>query len=84
MLITGNFNYPRVRIPEPYQEQVKREKFLYIKTFWDIYMCQHIREPTRWRGTENPNFLDISLTSEGMVNTIEMSSQLGKSDHYMV
>ncbi len=45
-------------------------------------MFQHVDRPTRWRGTDTPNLLDLILTSEdGMVGEVDYDSPLGKSDH---
>ena len=56
------------------------EKF--IKTLQDSFLYQHILEPTRRRGNDNPSTLDLVLTDEAtQVSDIIYDAPLGKSDH---
>ena len=53
-----------------------------MRCIWDNFLCQHIQEPTRVRGNDTPNLLDLIFTNEkNMINNIEYQSPLGKSDH---
>ena len=46
---------------------------------------QHITEPTRGRGTNEPSLLDLALTNDNTaISTIETASGLGKSDHSVI
>ena len=46
---------------------------------------QHITEPTRGRGTNEPSLLDLALTNDDTaISPIETASGLGKSDHSVI
>ena len=48
-------------------------------------MHQHVKEPTRGRGTNNPYLLDLVMTNEeGMIDFINHEAPLGKSDHSLL
>ena len=51
----------------------------------DCYLHQHIEEPTRRRGTDEPSLLDLVLTNEAMqVSDITHRAPIGKSDHDVI
>ena len=57
----------------------------FIETIRDSYLTQHILEPTRGRGTDQPSLLDLLFTSnEDSIENIEMYAPLGKSDHSLI
>ena len=48
-------------------------------------MYQHVTEPTRYRPNENPNLLDLVLSSEeSMVRDMNYLPPLGESDHICI
>ena len=54
----------------------------FLEAIRDSFLYQHVREPTRARGTDRPSLLDLVLTNEEhMVNNIQYGAPLGKSDH---
>ena len=54
----------------------------FIECLRDCYLFQHVQEPTRQRGTDNPSTLDVLLTNEeNMIADLEVAAPLGKSDH---
>ena len=56
--------------------------FQFIECLRDCYLFQHVQEPTRQRGTDNPSTLDVLLTNEeNMIADLEVAAPLGKSDH---
>ena len=60
-------------------------EFKFIETIRDCYLHQHITTPTRGRGTEHPNILDLVLTSEvDIIQDIDLSAPYGKSDHCVI
>lgn len=83
LLITGDFNYPRVNWSNwTASGDESSEEFLFVETLRDIYMYQHVMEPTRARGSDNPTLLDLVLSNEdGMVDNLHHASPLGRSDH---
>ena len=53
-----------------------------VETLQDSYLFQHVTEPTRLRGTDNPSLLDLVLTNEElMISEIRYLAPIGKSDH---
>ena len=56
--------------------------FRFIECLRDCYLYQHVQEPTRQRGTDNPTTLDVLLTNEeNMITDLDIAAPLGKSDH---
>lgn len=47
-------------------------------------LTQHVKHPTRFRGMQNPNILDLVFTNSDFIDDIEMLSPLGKSDHVVM
>ncbi len=84
VLIMGDFNYPSIdwNTWRSRGESTTSEEYLLIENLQDNFLFQHVDKPTRWRGTDNPNLLDLILTNEEtMVDEISYQSPLGKSDH---
>ena len=81
--IVGDFNYKDIewsRWSTRKSEASAEEKFL--RTLQDTFMFQHVSEPTRRRGTDEPSLLDLVITDEAMqISEIMHDSPLGKSDH---
>lgn len=87
ILIMGDFNYPDIDWENYNSRRDKTDspEYKFVDTVQDCFLFQHINKPTRWRGTQTPNILDLILTNEEqMVNNMEYSSPLGKSDHCML
>ena len=56
--------------------------YKFLECVRDCYLFQHVNEPTRQRGTDEPSTLDLVFTNEEhMIPTIEQLAPLGKSDH---
>lgn len=82
-LICGDFNTPGVdwRNWTSHGEPAH----LLLDTLRDSYLFQHITEPTRLRGTDNPSLLDLVLTNEElMISETSYRSPLGDSDHVVL
>ena len=57
----------------------------FIESLRDCYLHQHVEEPTRRRGTDEPSLLDLVLTNEAMqVSDITHRAPIGKSDHDVI
>ena len=66
-----------------HNEDNKEKKF--IETIRDCYLHQHIQEPTRSRGNDEPSSLDLLFTDEIMqVSEIANHAPLGKSDNSVI
>ena len=81
--IVGDFNFPTINWDNwttPHAEESKEEKFL--EALRDSFFHQHVQEPTRCRGTDNPSTIDLILTGEdNQITNLDYVSPLGKSDH---
>ena len=81
--IVGDFNYRKINWihwSTPCDESSDEEKFL--EALRDSYYYQHVLEPTRARGVDEPSLLDLILTGEeNQVSDLEYLAPLGKSDH---
>jgi len=61
----------------------------YIEPFLDmidnLFLFQHVTEPTRYRSSDPPSFLDLVFTNElDIINDISYSPPLGNSDHVCI
>ena len=73
LLITGDFIYADIKWNDGGTCTLKSDhpasKFL--ETVTDTYLYQHVKEPTRIRGGQEHNILDLILTNEeGMVSNV--------------
>ena len=80
--LTGDFNF-KINWQQwstSYPEHSKEEIFL--ETLRDSFLYQHVLEPTRRRGTDEPSILDLILTKEeSQIQDLKYHAPLGKSDH---
>ena len=84
ILLMGDFNYPNIDWNNwtTKSENTESQEFKFIECIQDNFLCQYIQEPTRARGNNTPNLLDLIFTNEkNTVNNIKYQSPLGKSDH---
>lgn len=86
LLINGDFNLPNIIWNENYVNDCNTS---FSQTFFDklndLYLCQHVSEPTRQRGRDNPNCLDLIISSsENNVSDINIRCPLGKGDHCLL
>jgi len=55
---------------------------LFLDTFQDLFLFQHIYEPTRYHGDQTPHVLDLIFTNkENMIDNIQFHPGLANSDH---
>ena len=84
--ILGDFNYRSInweKLTTPHREESQESRFL--ETTRDCFLHQHICEPTRRRGQDEPSLLDLLFTDEVMqVSNITHHAPLGKSDHSVI
>ena len=81
--IVGDFNFPSINWSNwttSHNEESKEEKFL--EAVRDSFLYQHVKEPTRCRGTDEPSTIDLIFTGENnQITGLRYLSPLGKSDH---
>ena len=80
ILICGDFNYPSIDWENEYVHESKVRPFL--ETIQEVYLHQHIAQPTRYRIGQEPSRLDLILSGEeGLVQNVKHNPGLGESDH---
>ena len=95
ILITGDFNFKEIDWENEFIEGTHHDKYsdgiksggnqhisMFIDTLQDLFLKQHVTEPTRYRNGEEPSILDLIITNEvGMVQNLSYLPALGDSDH---
>ena len=83
LLVLGDFNYGKIDWEEfvPHGDSDSWEaKFL--DCIQGNYLYQHVREPTRVRGTDKPSRLDLVFTQNFLeIECMDYGPPFGKSDH---
>ena len=80
-LIIGDFNYHinwSTHDTNTTNDGVSQKFF---DTIQKNFLTQHVHNPTRCRGSNEPSILDLVFTDGDFLNTIDYLSPLGKSDH---
>ena len=85
VLCVGDFNYPSINWTSTSAPgDVDNKENTFIETLNDCFLTQLVNEPTRRRGMERSNTLDLVISNEpDAVLSVDMASGLGKSDHGM-
>ncbi|XP_060064039.1 uncharacterized protein LOC132544460 [Ylistrum balloti] len=84
LVIMGDFNYQGINWEtwNTNGENTETHEFKFTQKLQDNFLFQHVNQPTRWRGRDNPHILDLVVTKdENSLSTIEYQSARGKSDH---
>ena len=81
LLICGDVNYPKIDWTHEYAAD-NSDITHFVDTIQNIYITQHVLQPTRYRGRDEPSLVDLVFTNEnGMINEIIHDVPLGDSDH---
>ena len=85
LVIAGDFNYKEIDWTNDYSPPGKENQAIFINALQDCFMYQHVTEPTRYRQHENPNILDLIISSEeSMIRDLNYLPPLGESDHLCI
>ena len=81
-----DFNYPKISwhddCPTTGSDSADSPENLFMACINDCFLYQHVTQPTRCRGSNTPNLLDLVSTNEsGMVSDITHLPPLDGSDH---
>ena len=83
VMIMGDFNYGEIDWEDEVAygpEDSDASKFLEV--IQDLYLSQHVHQPTTFREGQKPSRLDLVFTNDkNMIDVIELGEPLGKSDH---
>jgi len=82
LLICGDFNYANINWSSDTAYTTNSHCQQFIDKLDDLFLYQHVTEPTRYRHSQIPNTLDLIITNEEhMINDIIYQPGLGLSDH---
>ena len=85
LLICGDFNYRAISWSNFSGTGNNCHIEPFLDTIDDLFLFQHINEPTRYREEETPSLLDLVLTNEqDMINNLVYLPPLGNSDHICI
>ena len=82
-ILVGDFNYPNINWSSSIinHESSNNSSRLFLDTLNENFLLQHVLQPTRCRGTQSSNVLDLVITNDDFISSIDYLSPLGKSDH---
>ena len=82
ILVSGDFNFKEIDWENEYVRGNHQHISLFMETLQDLFLKQHVTEPTRYRNGEEPSLLDLIITNEeGMIQNLSYHPALGDSDH---
>ena len=82
--ILGDFNLPKIDWTNNKASFMSYEEE-FLTCLLDNFLHQHVLEPTRSRGGQQENILDLVLSKDEQdISEIELMSSLGKSDHLVM
>ena len=86
VVIVGDFNHPEANWEsESSPVDLHHKASVFLETVWDVFLYQHVKQPTHFRGDQTPNILDLVFTNEeGMVEDLVHQAPLGKSHHQVL
>ena len=86
LLITGDFNDKDFdwSIMES-TVNIEHDASIFLEVIRDLYLTQHVTQPTRFRDNQNDSCLDLIFTNEElMTDSLEYLPSLGASDHLVL
>ena len=83
LCIMVDFNYKEIKWNEYFEEGPEYSQAAkFFENSQDLYLFQHVNEPTRFREGHQPSLLDLVFSNEKqMIDEVQVLSPLGKSDH---
>ena len=86
ILLTGDGNYKNIDWQMmTCSSSENSNDFRFLESFKDSFLEQHIREPTRGRGTDTPSVLDLVISkADDVIEDLKIEAPLDKSDHAVI
>jgi len=82
-IIVGDFN--RKNIDWSTETSTAQNDMPFLEATRDSFLIQHVNKPTRARSSDQPALLDLFFTTnEDDIETLEVDTPIGKSDHAVV
>ena len=80
--MSGDFNFKEIDWENEYARGNHQHISLFTETLQDLFLKQHVTEPTRYTIGEEPSLLDLIITNkEGMIQNLSYHPALGDGDH---
>ena len=82
----GDFNYGEINWNNgTWPNALTSSATAFVEILRDLYLHQHITEPTHYRADQRPDTLDLLITNEeGMVDNLALNKPVGKSHHLCI
>ena len=87
-LIVGDFNFANISWYDAHGcgaaarcNDLSHIEQKFINTLHKNFLIQHVSEPTRQRGSDEPHTLDFIISSDNCLAELDYLSPLGMSDH---
>ena len=86
VIIMGDFNFPHICWDDGYVEgSADCEGAIFFETIQNLYLQQHVNFRTRYRADQTPSTPGLIFPNRGhLVDELEASQPLGKSDHVVI
>ena len=86
ILITGDFNYKDIDwLTIESKVEIESHTSIFLENIRDLYLTQHVTQPTRFRENQNDSCLDLIFTNEElMIDSLEYLPSLDASDHLVL
>jgi len=81
LIIVGDFNFRDINWDKWESVNNSKTENMFLSELRDNFLLQHVNMPTRARGTHTPHILDLVITKDESIESIEYLAPLGKSDH---
>ena len=83
-LYIGDFNMSGIHWPTCTSVTSKQCEISFLSCLQNNFLTQHVTQPTRARGSDNPHILDLFITNDDFLDNILYFSPIGKSDHSVI
>ena len=82
LIILGDFNYPSINWNTLSTDKHPHSaEYSILKCVLDNSLLQYVTSPTRQRGSDRPNILDLVFAKRDVISNLSIISPIGKSDH---
>ena len=80
-ILTGDFNFSDINWSYWTSATNSSSSLKFINKMQANLLMQHVDTPTRARGMDTPHILDLVITNNDIIDSIDYLAPLGKSDH---
>jgi len=86
VMIMGDFNYPDINWEsQSVSVSVNNPASVFLNCCKDLFLCQHVSQPTHFRSQQHANILDLVMTNEpSMIDCVHYTEPVGNSHHLVL